>query len=164
MISPLRGGGKLADKIFNKYNITKEEREEVKNEIASGGGGGGETSKYKYYAIKTNLDKSIIKLLFLPIAEIIYVYYHYEDGTRINKCSSGMLVTDCNTSGSAITPLAFIDNIENFYIFGIKFKNYKEYVARFKDNLGVEFEDMFEEMDKAKYDELFDYYISNINS
>lgn len=50
MISPLRGGGKLADKIFNKYNITKEEREEVKNEIASGGGGGG-SEEYKYYAI-----------------------------------------------------------------------------------------------------------------
>lgn len=43
MISPLRGGGKLADKIFNKYNITKEEREEVKNEIANGGGGGGDS-------------------------------------------------------------------------------------------------------------------------
>lgn len=35
-----KGGGKLADKIFNKYNITKEEREEVKNEIASSGTGG----------------------------------------------------------------------------------------------------------------------------
>ena len=49
MISHLGGGNKLADKIFNKYNITKEERKEVKNEIANGGGGGDTKDKYVYY-------------------------------------------------------------------------------------------------------------------
>lgn len=46
-----KGGGKLADKIFNKYNITREEREEVKNEIANGGGGGADSEEIWYEVI-----------------------------------------------------------------------------------------------------------------
>jgi hypothetical protein len=57
-----------------------------------------------------------------------------------------------------------MDNVENFYIWGIECKNYKEYVNMYKDLLNVEFEDLFKEIDKTTYDEIFDYYVSNINS
>lgn len=99
-----------------------------------------------------------------PITEIIYEYCHNEDGTYINKCSSGRLVSDCKASGSVITVFAFMDNVENFYIWGIECKNYKEYVNMYKAILNVEFEDLFKEIDKTTYDEIFDHYVSNINS
>ena len=66
-----KGGGKLADKIFNKYNITKEEREEVKNEIVNGGGGGDSEDGWyeiigepvKYSKLDTLISSDMIEII-----------------------------------------------------------------------------------------------------
>ena len=69
-----KGGGKLADKIFNKYNITREEREEVKNEIANGGGGGGDSifsetyikfKKEDYKELANDLAETGLEMVFI---------------------------------------------------------------------------------------------------
>ena len=70
-----KGGGKLADKIFNKYNITREEREEVKNEIANGGGGGGDSIfSEAYIKFKTEYYKELAKDLAETGLEIVYIF------------------------------------------------------------------------------------------
>ena len=74
-----KGGGKLADKIFNKYNITKEEREEVKNEIANGGGGGGDSIFSEAYI---KFKKEDYKNSVMQLAEVNLEMVFTVDGTK----------------------------------------------------------------------------------
>lgn len=115
MISPLRGGGKLADKIFNKYNITKEEREEVKNEIANGGGGGDTIVQYEYeyliidtYNIDSNLKVVIMDLLPL------YYYTIYKRFRDVNVDNEQVYAE--TTQLDTITDYdVYIKTIKNIY-------------------------------------------------
>ena len=99
-----KGGGKLADKIFNKYNITKEERKEIKNEIASGGGGGdSEEPKLKYIYIKIRFSDENINDYISIFTHIVpamirtnyqFTYGHFTQEIPFNDSGIGFLEQD----------------------------------------------------------------------
>lgn len=164
-----KGGGKLADKIFNKYNITKEEREEVKNEIANGTGGGGDSEEIEYYMfnikseefidILNELVKNFTFRVFLYFCnEIIFIYSHYEDGTFINKVGSGMYATDSNGTSSASTvPIGFLNIINDKYYNNTYIKDCsmrKLYDNMFKNEFNIEFDDLFIKITKEEYNDI----------
>lgn len=119
-----KGGGKLAEKIFNKYNITKEERKEIKNEIASGGGGG--DSEEVWYILTASDDlTSDTKELLKGIStgfNLIKAYIETYGGGAYTVTNSSLEHVDNITGYSNIVCFSFsggifsTNTIGNIYI------------------------------------------------
>lgn len=110
-----KGGGKLADKIFNKYNITKEEREEVKNEIANGGGSGDTIVQYEYEYLKIdtyNIDSALLEAITSILNLYYYTIYKKFKDKNIDKEYVYAELTQLNAISDNIV---YIKTIKNVY-------------------------------------------------
>lgn len=136
-----KGGGKLADKIFNKYNITREEREEVKNEIVNGGGGGDTGIKYEYEYLKVNAFEIGFSEVLPTLKAILSFYYftiyrRFRDHTIDNEYIYAEITNLDIISDRAV----YIKTIKNIYPNILSWSDYNGEifnVEKYKELLGM---------------------------